>query len=101
MATGTSVTAALEDSPWVPVINDPGITARFIDYMSKNAEVSFAAAPVTMASEDFGYLVSRIPGMMFWLGTGGGHPLHSDRFAPDDAVIEPAVSLLSGYLTRL
>ena len=34
--------------------------------------MAFEDAPVTMASEDYGYLISRIPGMMFWLGVGPG-----------------------------
>lgn len=54
-----------------------------------------------MASEDYGYILSRIPGMMFWLGTGRGHPLHSEKFSPDERVIEPAVRLIGDYLTQL
>jgi N-acetyldiaminopimelate deacetylase len=100
LATGTSADARLEDSPWVPVVNDPGITSVFSDYMRKAPEVTFADAPVTMTSEDYGYLIRHIPGMMFWLGTGGEHPLHSDRFAPDEAVIEPTVRVLAEYLLR-
>jgi N-acetyldiaminopimelate deacetylase len=55
----------------VPVGNDPEITARFTDYMRNRADVAFEDAAVTMASEDYGYLISRIPGMMLWLGVGG------------------------------
>ncbi|MGH3170301.1 MAG: peptidase dimerization domain-containing protein, partial [Trebonia sp.] len=101
MATGTSVDTRLEDTPWVPVVNDPEISGRFIGYLRNRPGVTFADAPVTMTSEDYGYLISRIPGMMFWLGTGGAHSLHSDRFAPDETVIEPAVRLVADYLTRL
>jgi N-acetyldiaminopimelate deacetylase len=101
MATETSVDARLEDSPWVPVVNNPAITARFTDYMRSHSGVAFADAPLTMTSEDYGYLISRIPGMMFWLGTGGEHPLHSDRYAPDGAVIEPAVNVIAEYLMQL
>ena len=53
-----------------------------------------------MASEDYGYILSRIPGMMFWLGTGRGHPLHSEKFSPDERVIGPAVRLIGDYLTQ-
>jgi N-acetyldiaminopimelate deacetylase len=90
----------LEDSPWVPVSNDPEITARFTDYMRNRAGVAFEDAPVTMASEDYGYLLSRIPGMMFWLGTGRSHPLHSGKFSVDEKAIEPTVGLISDYLAR-
>jgi N-acetyldiaminopimelate deacetylase len=100
-ATGATVDVRLEDSPWVPVVNDAAITERFTAYLRARPGVTFEDAPVTMTSEDYGYLIARIPGMMFWLGTGGDHPLHSDRFAPDDSVIEPAVQVIGDYLTQL
>ncbi|HEY2264618.1 MAG TPA: amidohydrolase [Streptosporangiaceae bacterium] len=101
LATGATASVRLEDSPWVPVINDPQITARFTGYMRSRAGVTFQDAPVTMASEDYGYLIDRIPGMMFWLGTGRGHPLHSGKFTADETAIEPAVRLISDYLAQL
>jgi N-acetyldiaminopimelate deacetylase len=100
LATGATAVVRLEDSPWVPVSNDPEITARFTDYMRNRAGVAFEDAPVTMASEDYGYLLSRIPGMMFWLGTGRSHPLHSGKFSVDEKAIEPTVGLISDYLAR-
>jgi N-acetyldiaminopimelate deacetylase len=101
MATGATADVRLAESPWVPLVNDPVITAKFAGYMRSRGDVAFADAPVTMASEDFGYLVSHIPGLMFWLGTGRGHPLHSDKFSPDEAAIEPAVRLIADYLSQL
>ena len=101
LATGATAHVRLEDSPWVPVRNDPAITARFTEYVRLRPDVAFADAPVTMASEDYGYLVSRIPGMMFWLGTGRGHPLHSGKFAVDESAIEPAVRLIGDYFAQL
>ena len=101
LATGATAGVRLEDSPWVPVRNDPEITARFTDYMRNRAGVAVEDAPVTMASEDYGYLISRIPGMMFWLGTGRGHPLHSGKFSPDEKAIEPTVRLIGDYLAQL
>jgi N-acetyldiaminopimelate deacetylase len=100
LATGATAGVRLEDSPWVPVSNDPEITARFAGYMRNRADVAFEDAPVTMASEDYGYLLSRIPGMMFWLGTGQGHPLHSEKFSPDERAIGPAVRLIGDYLAQ-
>jgi len=101
MATGATAAVQLAESPWVPLVNDPVITAKFAGYMRNRADVTFADAPLTMASEDFGYLLSHIPGLMFWLGAGRGHPLHSDRFAPDEAAIGPAVGLIADYLSQL
>jgi N-acetyldiaminopimelate deacetylase len=101
LATGATADVRLEDSPWVPVSNDPELTARFTDYMRNRADVAFEEAPVTMASEDYGYLINRIPGMMFWLGTGRSHPLHSGKFSVDEKAIEPTVRLIGDYLAQL
>jgi N-acetyldiaminopimelate deacetylase len=101
LATGATAHVRLEDSPWVPVRNDPAITAQFTDYVRSRAGVAFADAPVTMASEDYGYLLQHISGMMFWLGTGRGHPLHSGKFAVDESAIAPAVRLIGDYLAQL
>jgi len=101
LATGATAAVRLEDSPWVPVSNDPGITARFTGYMRNRPGAAVEDAPVTMASEDYGYLLSHIPGMMFWLGTGRGHPLHSGKFTADEKAIEPTVRLIADYLGRL
>jgi N-acetyldiaminopimelate deacetylase len=101
LATGATVDVRLEDSPWVPVMNDPVITARFTEYVRLRHDVALAEAPVTMASEDYGYLLERIPGMMFWLGTGRGQPLHSGKFLVDESAIEPAVRLVGDYFAQL
>lgn len=100
-ATGATAGVQLSESPWVPLVNNPDITAKFAGYLRSRTDVTCVDAPVTMTAEDFGYLVRRIPGMMFWLGTGRGDPLHSDRFAPDEAVIEPTVALVADYLAQL
>jgi N-acetyldiaminopimelate deacetylase len=101
LATGATVDVRLEDSPWVPVRNDPEITAKFTDYLRNRTGAAYEDAPVTMASEDYGYLISRIPGMMFFLGTGRRHPLHSGKFSVDEKAIEPTVRLISDYIAQL
>ncbi|MGH3262238.1 MAG: hypothetical protein ACRDNS_09605 [Trebonia sp.] len=42
-----------------------------------------------------------VSGMMFWLGIGRGHPLHSDLFSPDERAIGATVGLIGDYLTQL
>ena len=101
LATGATADVRLTETPWVPLVNDAALTAKFTAYLRDRPDVTFADAPLTMASEDFGYLASHIPGMMCWLGVGGRHPLHSDQFAPDEAVIAPAVALIADYLSQL
>jgi N-acetyldiaminopimelate deacetylase len=85
----------------VPLVNDPDITGRFTGYLRERPDARFEDAPPTMTAEDFGYLVRRIPGLMFWLGAGHGHPLHSGKFAPAESAIEPAVTLIADYLEQI
>jgi N-acetyldiaminopimelate deacetylase len=99
-AVGTAVDVELTQSPWVPLVNNPEITAKFTRYLRSRPDAAVADAPVTMTAEDFGYLLSRIPGMMFWLGTGKGSPLHSDTFAPDETVLAPTAALIADYLSQ-
>jgi len=35
-----------------------------------------------MSSEDYGYLIGRIPGLMFWLDVGRGIRLRKERSGP-------------------
>jgi N-acetyldiaminopimelate deacetylase len=101
LATGAGVDVRLAAGPWVPLVNDAGITGRFTGYLRKRPDARFEDAPVTMTAEDFGYLVSRIPGLMFWLGAGRGHPLHSGKFAPEESAIGPTVTLIADYLEQI
>jgi N-acetyldiaminopimelate deacetylase len=101
LSTGAAVDVRLDEGADQPVVDDEAITRRFTEFVSARSDVRFAEAPVTMASDDYGYLVSHIPGMIFWLGVGGDNPLHSDKFAPDESAIEPTVAVVGDYLIQL
>jgi len=100
-AVGARADVVLRDTAYLPVINDREITQRFIDYLQGRPDVRFEESPVTMTSEDYGYIVNHLPGMMFWLGVGGDDPLHSNKFSPDESTIEPTVTIVSDYLQQL
>jgi len=105
LAAGAEAQVQIESGAYLPVKNNPELTARFMAWMKTrmetNRDFTFQECPVTMTSEDFGYLVDKFPGMMFWLGVGGGVPLHSDVLKADEGVIVPAVRLITDYLTSL
>jgi N-acetyldiaminopimelate deacetylase len=89
---------------YYPVINNPEITNKFMSWMKTRTDFKFEEAPITMTSEDFGYILSKVPGTMFWLGVGGkekGISLHSSKFSPDESVIVPAVKLVGEYISSL
>ncbi len=45
------------------------------------------------ASEDFGYYTKLVPGAMFHLGSGDGHPVHTHEFDFPDDQIEPVIKI--------
>lgn len=94
---GCQVDLTLHQGGYLPVENNPAITADFIDYMSHQTDVNFIETKPAMTGEDFGYLISKIPGTMFWLGVDSPYSLHSEKMAPNTAAIEPGIRAITGY----
>ncbi|MGG5340866.1 N-acetyldiaminopimelate deacetylase [Enterococcus sp. AZ192] len=91
----------LDQKGYVPVINDQVTTERFMRFMEQEEEVSFYEAGVAMTGEDFGYLLSKVPGTMFWLGVDSAYGLHSAKFDPKEEAIPFAVKHISAFLKSL
>lgn len=90
----------LHQGGYYPVENNQQTTAAFIDYMKKAANVDFIETLPAMTGEDFGFLLSKIPGTMFWLGVDSPYSLHSEHFAPQEGAIIKGVSAMIGYLSE-
>lgn len=43
--------------------------------------------PPAMTGEDFGYLLNKIPGVMFWLGVDTPYALHHPQMSPNEAAL--------------
>ncbi|MDR1474156.1 MAG: amidohydrolase [Endomicrobium sp.] len=102
-AIDVKVNIEIHDS-YYPVINNLEITNKFINWMRTRTDFKFQEAPITMTSEDYGYIISKVPGMMFWLGVGGkekGISLHSSKFSPDENIIIPVVRLIGEYISSI
>lgn len=95
---GCEVALELHQGGYLPVENDPDITADFISYMESQVDVNFIETKPAMTGEDFGYLISKIPGTMFWLGVDSPYSLHSEKMAPNTDAIVAGVSAITGYL---
>ncbi len=54
-----------------------------------------------MTGEDFGYLLSKVPGTMFWLGVASPYSLHSAKFEPNEEALLFGVEAVSGFLKSL
>ncbi|MBO0441946.1 N-acetyldiaminopimelate deacetylase [Enterococcus sp. DIV0869a] len=91
----------LDQKGYVPVINDKETTEKFMTFMKHTPEVIFKEAEVAMTGEDFGYLLSKVPGTMFWLGVDSPYGLHSAKFEPKEEAIPFAVKNISKFLKAL
>ncbi len=92
------ITIEYNQGGYFPVENDPVLTTRFIDYMKTNKEVTFEETEPKMTGEDFGYLLNKIPGTMFWLGVESKGTLHSADFLPNEGAIQKGIDAMVGFL---
>ncbi|WP_137597510.1 N-acetyldiaminopimelate deacetylase [Paucilactobacillus kaifaensis] len=98
LAYGCEVSLQLHQGGYLPVENNAAITADFMDYMQSQNDVNFVETKPAMTGEDFGYLISKIPGTMFWLGVDSPYSLHSEKMAPNTDAIAAGVGAITGYL---
>ncbi|MHA8110204.1 N-acetyldiaminopimelate deacetylase [Lactobacillaceae bacterium Melli_B4] len=92
------VNVELNQGGYLPVENNPKLTQNFIQYMKQNDQVNFITTEPAMTGEDFGYLLSKIAGTMFWLGVDDDSQLHSADFTPQESAIEPGIQAITGFL---
>lgn len=91
----------LDQKGYVPVVNDVKTTKKLIDFMKQEENVTFEYAPIAMTGEDFGYLLSKVPGTMIWLGVDSTYGLHSAKFDPNEEALSFGVEYISKFLTSL
>ena len=88
----------LNQGGYWPVENNPDLTRSFIKYMKKQPDVNFIETEPAMTGEDFGYLLAKFPGVMFWLGVNDDSQLHSATLTPDEKSIQRGVNAIKGFL---
>ena len=95
---GMTVDIELIQGAWLPVENQPDLAKAMMDFFRQDPTVNLIDIAPTMTGEDFGYLLSKIPGVMLWLGVGSDAPLHSSKMTPDEAAIGFGVAAISKFL---
>ena len=95
---GVKIDLKLNQGGYWPVENDPELTRRFISIMKNNPEVNFIETQPAMTGEDFGFLLNKIPGTMFWLGVDDDSELHSATFNPKEESIYQGVKAIISFL---
>lgn len=88
----------LNQGAWLPVENNPDLAEELITYFEQVDGVDMIECPPAMTGEDFGYLLQKVPGVMFWLGVDTPYPLHNPRLSPKEEVLPFAVDKLSDFL---
>lgn len=92
------VKLGLNQGGYWPVENNPQLTKFFIGYMQKAPDVNFIETAPAMTGEDFGFLLAKFPGTMFWLGVDDDSQLHSATLTPDEAAIKRGVDAITGFM---
>ena len=62
-------------------------------------DVNFIETRPAMTGEDFGYLLAKFPGTMFWLGVEDDAQLHSATLTPKEEAIQRGIDAITGFLT--
>ena len=88
-----------------PVHNHPALVSRF-EETAKAAGLSVGPVPPRMSSEDFGWVLSQVPGFIFRFGTrnealGCTEPSHTNTFMIDEAGMKYAIAAFVQYVLNL
>ncbi|MFZ6624256.1 N-acetyldiaminopimelate deacetylase [Vagococcus fluvialis] len=95
---GCEVDIVLDQKGYIPVVNNTELTSDFIEFCKIHSEIEFLEVSETMTAEDFGYLLSKIPGTMFWYGVDSEYGLHHGKFNPDENTLDRAVNGVHDFL---
>ncbi len=95
---GVDLEIELNPSGYLPVENNPQLADELMTYFEQVDGVEMIDCPPAMTGEDFGYLLNKVPGVMFWLGVDTPYPLHNPRLSPKEKVLPFAVDKLSDFL---
>ena len=83
---------------YLPVENNPKLAKEPMDFFRNETKANLIDIAPAMTGEDFGYLLSKIPGVMFWLGINSEAPLHSQKMQADEEVLDFAVEAIGQFL---
>jgi N-acetyldiaminopimelate deacetylase len=95
---GAKVEIQFNQGGYLPVENNDDLTRRFIEFAKQDPQTDFVETEPAMTGEDFGYLLSKIPGTMFWLGVDDDSQLHSATLNPKESAIPKGVHSIVRFL---
>lgn len=95
---GLEVEVILKQGGYLPVENNPELAQELMDFFTDEDGVNLIDCLPAMTGEDFGYLLNKVPGVMFWLGIDTPYALHHPKMSPNEAAIPFAVEKISHFL---
>lgn len=91
----------LKQGGYLPVENNPELAKNLMAFFKKRGSVDLIECLPAMTGEDFGFLLSKIPGVMFWLGVETPFPLHHAKMSPNEEALTFAVKEVGAFLDNL
>ena len=62
--------------------NNPALARELMDFFEEKEGIELIDIEPAMTGEDFGYLLSKVDGVMFWLGIDSPYALHHPQMNP-------------------
>ena len=78
------VEVELKQGGYLPVENNPVLARELMDFFEEKDGIELIDIEPAMTGEDFGYLLSKVDGVMFWLGIDSPYALHHPQMSPKE-----------------
>lgn len=90
----------LKQGGYLPVENNPKLARELMDFFEEKEGVELIDIEPAMTGEDFGYLLSKVDGVMFWLGIDSPYALHHPKMSPKEEALTIGVEAVSSFLAK-
>ena len=90
----------LKQGGYLPVENNPKLARELMDFFQEKEGIELIDIEPAMTGEDFGYLLSKVPGVMFWLGIDSPYALHHPKMSPKEEALAIGVEAVSSFLAK-
>ena len=90
----------LKQGGYLPVENNPELARELMTFFDEKEGIELIDIEPAMTGEDFGYLLSKVPGVMFWLGIDSPYALHHPKMSPKEEALAIGVEAVSSFLAK-
>ena len=94
------VEVELKQGGYLPVENNPELARELMTFFDEKEGIELIDIEPAMTGEDFGYLLSKVPGVMFWLGIDSPYALHHPKMSPKEEALAIGVEAVSSFLKQ-